>query len=217
MARALALFTALLAAAASALDILHLPSTRLAAAELRRYLHAASRGAPLAALAPATPSALAAAAAGPTLVLLTRAEAAALGVAAAASARPADAAAAGAYTLSAPRANVTQVLGEDAQGVLYGVYAYLEALGFTFTSFGPTVPAAGALRGGGLPLGFERADAPVFSTRGLLPFHDFAEGPDWWCVHRELARWPAAQDPHAPPHPPRPQTFVAGVRTSISA
>jgi predicted oxidoreductase len=31
-----------------------------------------------------------------------------------------------------------------------------------------------------LPVPFEAASTPVFSTRGLQPFHDFAEGPDWW-------------------------------------
>jgi hypothetical protein len=25
-------------------------------------------------------------------------------------------------------------------------------------------------------------DTPVFTTRGLQPFHDFAEGPDWWSL-----------------------------------
>jgi hypothetical protein len=175
---------ALLLTAAAALDILHLPSTRLAAAEVRRYLALASLpGAPLPALAPATPQALAAAA-GPTLLLLTRAEAAALGVdspagvvGAVGEAPPPS------YTLSAPSANLTQLIGADAQSVLYAAYSYLEALGFTFTSFGPTVPAPAALLRRGtplLPLGFYQSDTPVFTTRGLQPFHDFAEGPDWW-------------------------------------
>jgi hypothetical protein len=165
---------AALLAAAAALDILHLPSTRLAAHELRRYLSAG--GEPLAALAPASRAALAAPRARPALVLLTRAEAAGLGEAAAAAAASPAAATAGAFAISAPRENVTLLLGEDAQGVLYAAYAYLEARGFTFTSFGPTIPVQPRR----LPQGFAQAATPAFTTRGLQPFHDFAEGPDWF-------------------------------------
>lgn len=31
-----------------------------------------------------------------------------------------------------------------------------------------------------LPSTRPHAAQPVFSVRGLQPFHDFAEGPDWW-------------------------------------
>ena len=175
---------ALLAASAAALDILHLPSTLLAARELRRYLYAG--GTPLAALRAATLHTLAAPCPSPTLVLLTRAEAAELNLASSPTTSALDlsgspSAVSGSFTITSPQENATFLVGEDAQGVLYAAYSYLEALGYTFTSFGPTIPAgSGARLHRGLPKGYTQAAAPVFTTRGLQPFHDFAEGPDWW-------------------------------------
>lgn len=58
-----------------------------------------------------------------------------------------------------------------------------KGLGLTFTSAGVTAPAPSQVRA--LPAGFKVSDTPVFTTRGLQPFHDFAEGPDWWCVHHK--------------------------------
>jgi hypothetical protein len=31
-----------------------------------------------------------------------------------------------------------------------------------------------------LPAVQEETGTPLFELRGLLPFHDFPEGPDWW-------------------------------------
>jgi hypothetical protein len=69
------------------------------------------------------------------------------------------------------------IVGADAQAALYGAYDYLERRGCTFTSAGPTVPARAAPD---LAPGSSTDGAPVFTTRGLQPFHDFSEGPDWW-------------------------------------
>lgn len=74
--------------------------------------------------------------------------------------------------------NKIKIIGVDSQGVLYGVYSYLERHGCSFTTAGPTLPARGMAKV--LPNGFRTTDSPVFTTRGLQPFHDFAEGPDWW-------------------------------------
>ena len=69
------------------------------------------------------------------------------------------------------------VSGSDAQHALYGTYALLERLGMTFSTAGPTLPsrvpdvAALAAALAAAPL----AQTPAFSTRGLQPFHDFAE------------------------------------------
>jgi hypothetical protein len=76
------------------------------------------------------------------------------------------------YALSRPTPGLTVCVGSDAQHALFGSYAYLEALGFTFTSAGPTVPARSQLRSP--PVGWSVSAAPSFTTRGLQPFHDFA-------------------------------------------
>lgn len=96
-----------------------------------------------------------------------------------------ESAAAPGYTLSG---NTTggaarlRVCGYDAQHALYGAYALLERLGCTFTLAGATVPPR-APDARALAAALAEApvrDSPAFSTRGLQPFHDFAEGPDWW-------------------------------------
>lgn len=62
--------------------------------------------------------------------------------------------------------------------VLYGVYSYAEYLGVRFALHGdviPDQPFHGSL------LQCEKKNAkPLFALRGLLPFHDFPEGPDLW-------------------------------------
>ena len=95
---------------------------------------------------------------------------------------PATAASGGGYTVTVPSEtpSAVHIVGSSSQHVLYGCYEYLTRLGLTFTSAGVTVPAPSQVRT--LPAGFKVSDAPVFTTRGLQPFHDFAEGPDWWCV-----------------------------------
>lgn len=76
----------------------------------------------------------------------------------------------------APRA-LTLVCGADDAGTLYGAYRLAERLGTRFHLHGDTVPDE-PLRGP-LPRVSETG-APLFATRGIQPFHDFPEGPDWW-------------------------------------
>ena len=80
------------------------------------------------------------------------------------------------------------LVGGDAQGVLYATYLFAEKhLGVSFSIGGDRLPA---LR---RPVAavVARADAsgvaalltvatPKFMLRGIQPFHDFREGPDWW-------------------------------------
>jgi hypothetical protein len=66
--------------------------------------------------------------------------------------------------------------GEGA-GVLYGTYAFVEKLGVRFYLDGDVVPDEKTQ--------FEIPELdeparPLFALRGIQPFHDFAEGPDWW-------------------------------------
>ena len=69
------------------------------------------------------------------------------------------------------------IVGGDGMGTLYGAYRFAEALGVRFYLHGDVVPDNQATLG--LPYIDERG-APLFATRGIQPFHDFPEGPDWW-------------------------------------
>jgi hypothetical protein len=70
------------------------------------------------------------------------------------------------------------IIGGGEIGVLYGAYRFAESLGVRFYLHGDVIPDA--------PLTWNQRPAlhevgkPLFATRGILPFHDFPEGPDWW-------------------------------------
>jgi hypothetical protein len=69
------------------------------------------------------------------------------------------------------------VIGGDEAGTLYGAYRFAERLGVRFYLHGDVVPEPRApFR---LPVLNERR-SPLFALRGIQPFHDFPEGPDWW-------------------------------------
>eukprot|EP01052_Picozoa_sp_SAG31_P018646 SAG31_NODE_1329_length_8753_cov_4.101225_5_plen_719_part_00 len=75
--------------------------------------------------------------------------------------------------------------GGDAAGTLYASYHFVEnVLGVGFSIAGDRLPAQRSLR-----KILQRAESvsslgtvvsPRFSLRGIQPFHDFREGPDWW-------------------------------------
>jgi len=69
------------------------------------------------------------------------------------------------------------ITGNTDIGVLYGAYEYAEKLGVRFYAHGDVIPDKKAKFS--IPLISEMA-SPLFETRGLQPFHDFPEGPDWW-------------------------------------
>ncbi|MFH1716120.1 MAG: malectin domain-containing carbohydrate-binding protein [Planctomycetota bacterium] len=72
---------------------------------------------------------------------------------------------------------VVLVAGGDPIGTLYAAYRFAEHLGVRFYLHGDVVPDERiALR---IPDLDERGK-PLFETRGIQPFHDFPEGPDWW-------------------------------------
>jgi hypothetical protein len=69
------------------------------------------------------------------------------------------------------------VIGGDALGMLYGAYRFIEHFGVRFYLHGDTIPD------GTIPLKISDLDEhgkPLFKLRGIVPFHDFPEGPDWW-------------------------------------
>ncbi len=69
------------------------------------------------------------------------------------------------------------ISGGSEIAVLYGAYEFAEQLGVRFYLHGDVVPDK--------KIKFKIPDTdirkkPVFKLRGIQPFHDFPEGPDWW-------------------------------------
>lgn len=79
---------------------------------------------------------------------------------------------------------VILVAGGGPSGVLYGAYQLAEQLGVRFGLEGDTVPDTP----GPMPaLDLDETGHPLFAVRGIQPFHDFAEGPDWWTLENYKA------------------------------
>jgi hypothetical protein len=69
------------------------------------------------------------------------------------------------------------IVGGDDMGTLYGAYRFIELFGVRFYLHGDTIPD------GKVPLvlpDVNETGNPLFELRGIHPFHDFPEGPDWW-------------------------------------
>ena len=75
--------------------------------------------------------------------------------------------------------NTHYIVGATPQAVLYGAYAFAHALGVRSYLHGDTIPDERdpALLGTSQ---LDKTAAPLFALRGIQPFHDFPEGPDWW-------------------------------------
>lgn len=72
---------------------------------------------------------------------------------------------------------VQLVAGGCPVGTLYGAYRLAEHLGVRFYLHGDVVPDTQ------IPLAMPQVretGKPLFDRRGIQPFHDFPEGPDWW-------------------------------------
>jgi len=80
------------------------------------------------------------------------------------------------HTTVAGRSRRVIIKGGSEQGILYGAYRFIEKLGVRFYLHGDVIPDN---RITSLPEVNEDGK-PLFATRGILPFHDFFEGPDWW-------------------------------------
>ncbi len=80
-------------------------------------------------------------------------------------------------TLSRSNDVIVLISGGDDFGTLYGAYRFIEELGVRFYLHDDVVPEVKtALQPGNLDINGK----PLFALRGILPFHDFPEGPDWW-------------------------------------
>jgi hypothetical protein len=70
------------------------------------------------------------------------------------------------------------IIGGSEIATLYGAYKFLESTGIGFTLDEDIIPerklTAVTLSG------FNKIYQPSFALRGIQPFHDFPEGPDWW-------------------------------------
>lgn len=69
------------------------------------------------------------------------------------------------------------VVGGDPIGTLYGAYRLAEHFGARFYLHGDVLPDQKVALS--LPV-LDEIGKPLFDLRGIQPFHDFPEGPDWW-------------------------------------
>ncbi len=72
---------------------------------------------------------------------------------------------------------IVLIVGGDDLGLLYGAYQFAEQLGVRFYMHGDVVPDERIALD--LP-NLDITGKPLFAHRGIQPFHDFPEGPDWW-------------------------------------
>jgi len=80
-------------------------------------------------------------------------------------------------TLKSGNKPLVLICGGDEFGSLYGAYRFIEHFGVRFYLHGDVLPDKKiSLQ---MPDLDERGK-PLFELRGIHPFHDFPEGPDWW-------------------------------------
>lgn len=79
-------------------------------------------------------------------------------------------------TVKPKRERIWVLAGGSDPATLHAAYRFAEHLGVRFHLHGDVVPDAPLTT---VPMLNERP-SPVFALRGLVPFHDFPEGPDWW-------------------------------------
>ena len=80
-------------------------------------------------------------------------------------------------TFQTQRNKVFMVIGGEDVGTLYAAYAFAEHLGVRFYLHGDVIPDHRI--DPDLPA-VQDHGKPLFDLRGIQPFHDFPEGPDWW-------------------------------------
>ncbi len=70
------------------------------------------------------------------------------------------------------------IVGNTETAALYGAYKFIESTGVGFALDEDLIPDR-KLSSARLS-GFHKTYTPSFALRGIQPFHDFPEGPDWW-------------------------------------
>lgn len=79
-------------------------------------------------------------------------------------------------TITKENKKITVLSGKTQVSTLYAVYEYAEQMGVGFSIHGDIYPEK---KLNSLPE-IDCKKTPLFHVRGLHPFHDFPEGPDWW-------------------------------------
>ena len=82
-------------------------------------------------------------------------------------------------TLRLEEKQILLLSGDDDIGTLYASYRFAEHLGIRFYLHGDVIPDKKI--GFSLPQ-LDENHSPLFTDRGIQPFHDFTEGPDWWTL-----------------------------------
>ena len=86
----------------------------------------------------------------------------------------------GGFIIKTVKKNSRQILiitGYDSISTLYGAYRFAEHIGVGFSLIRDVIPDKKIT----LDIsGFDEVGEPLLKTRGILPFHDFPEGPDLW-------------------------------------
>src|SRR6187402_1350808 len=83
-----------------------------------------------------------------------------------------------AYQLLSVSNNNLLIIGGSEIATLYGTYKFLESTGIGFALDEDIIPEKKLTN---IVLsGFNKTYQPSFALRGIQPFHDFPEGPDWW-------------------------------------
>ncbi len=80
-------------------------------------------------------------------------------------------------TISSREGKKLLICGGSPIGTLYAAYHFAEQLGIGFFLDGDVIPDKQ------VPFVLPDLDikqTPLFDIRGIQPFHDFPEGPDWW-------------------------------------
>jgi len=80
-------------------------------------------------------------------------------------------------SVNAGGGRVLVVAGGDSLGTLYGAYRLAWRLGARFYLHGDVLPDGKITP---VPPDIRETGHPLFALRGIQPFHDFPEGPDWW-------------------------------------
>jgi len=81
-------------------------------------------------------------------------------------------------TITTNDQKVLHITGGSGVAVLYGAYHFAEILGVRFYLHGDVIPDEKSVNWQ-IP-DLDETGSPLFKTRGIQPFHDFPEGPDWW-------------------------------------
>ena len=81
-------------------------------------------------------------------------------------------------TMAKDARRIVVIAGGGDAGVLYGAYRFAERLGVRFSLHNDIIPDDRIPFG--IPPDLDEHGSPLFETRGIQPFHDFPEGPDWW-------------------------------------